>query len=219
MPTKRTAPTIENGKYKHPSYATARFSRCSGQKELFNSSMQHQHFITLTICEADKEVTGERDWVFGHKEIIEVAMSEAQFASLITTLNMGSGVPCTIQHIGGEFVEQPLGEDRINSHRDMVKEALTGKLDALKGTLAKLRLMRKHKKRPTLKELDEIVSSFAHHVDNFERNMEYYAGCFEEHAEQVVADAKAEVEAFVSQTMMATGIEAHAQLKLENKDD
>ena len=38
----------------HPSFGMANFSRVSGQANLFGSEFSHQHYMILTICEAER---------------------------------------------------------------------------------------------------------------------------------------------------------------------
>jgi hypothetical protein len=92
----------------HPSFGLVSISRVSGSRRLFESPFEHQHYITLSISRADRSRT---DLHYNHimpcGEIVEVAMSEVQFAQMVTSLNMGVGTPCTISHLDGEMVKEP----------------------------------------------------------------------------------------------------------------
>ena len=96
----------------HPSYGILHISRTSGGTSairLFGSPLAtHYGTIRLTISKG-KWIHGlNHDRYFGmSKDFIEVEMSAAQFADAITSLNMGSGTPCTIRYVGGERVPDP----------------------------------------------------------------------------------------------------------------
>lgn len=207
----RTLPKIEpddqhGQKITHPSYATVAVHRVTGRTELFDSALEHQHYITLSVRKAEKFTDGSHDFIMSRDEYIEVAMSETQFARMITSLNMGSGVPCTLQHFDGKQVEQPLKEDMLNTHRDMVEDKLKGIMDRQDALGSKVRKWRDTKHRPTLKELDDLAESLECASQHFESNMRYYARCFEEHMEKVVAEAKTDVEAHALATTGRLGI-------------
>jgi len=212
MPRKYTPPTVEpheqNGqKFSHPSYAVVQISRVSGQAKLFDSSIAHQHYIALRICRATKHSDGSHDFIFGGKELIEVAMSETQFARVITSMNMGSGSPCTLQHLAGKMVDQPEREDLLNTHKDMVEDKLKGALDSQIAIGRQVAEWRKAKHRPTLRELDDLAQNLHCSAAHFEGNMGYYASCFEGHMEEVVDEAKAEIESHMLATAGRLGLE------------
>ena len=89
---------------KHPAFGTIGVFRTSGQRHLFGSPLQrHQGYVTIRVNHAEKVRSGRGYyWYFARKNIIEVALSEAQFAQLITSWNVGEGVPCTLDSIPGD---------------------------------------------------------------------------------------------------------------------
>lgn len=226
---KSTPPTIEpdkqhGSKVTHPSYGVVKISRISGQAELFDSAFKHQYFIGLEIDKAAKYTDGSHDFIHedhavDQRQLIEVWMSEAQFARAITSMNMGSGSPCTIVRYNGKGIPLPEAEDLQKSHKRMIREKLAGKMDRARKIVQDLRDMREQKKRPTLAQMDEIAQNLDSMVGNFERNMEYYAGCFEEHMEKTVAAAKAEIEVHMLASANRLGIDRDQvpQLELNNE--
>lgn len=223
MSVKRTPPMVEpdkhhGSKFTHPSYATLHFSRVSGYSELFDSSFTHHHYIIMRVHRAVKYTDGSHDFIHPGEELIEVAMSESQFARAITSMNMGSGSPCTLQRFNNKSVDQPLAEDRINSHRDMVTSKLDGvmkKQEQLGKMVAK---WREDKHRPTMKELEELTGELERAASHFKANMTFYAQCFEEHMERVVDDAKTEIEAHVLASAGKLGVSAEHFPRLTGSD-
>ena len=96
-------------KEKHPSYGMLGFSRRQGSKtNLFGSSIQHQNTISMTLRQGEMHRGLNTDWFFGGDVIVEVEMSQAQFAEAITSMNMGSGVPVTIRYQENKgYIERP----------------------------------------------------------------------------------------------------------------
>jgi len=87
--------------YEHPAFGQIRASRVSGHAVLYGSDFVHQGFVTITISTSQLQRTLAREWYFGKSEVIEVALSEAQWATFVSSMNMGSGVPCTIERQAG----------------------------------------------------------------------------------------------------------------------
>jgi hypothetical protein len=173
---------------------------------LFDSSFEHQHFITLSIRRAEKHTDGANDFIFGKEEYIEVWMSETQFARAITSMNIGSGTPCTLARFNNKSVPQPKSEDCLEAHDEMVEKKLNKALAAQEELAEKIRTWRQNKHRPTLTELDDMADTMQWQADNFAANMGYYAACFEKHAERIVDEAKTELEVHALQTAGRLGL-------------
>ena len=99
-----------DGYESHPAWGMVEFSRVEhgGPCRLFGSSLtNHGTTIILRVWEASRKHDCGQDWYHGsiRKELIAVEMSAAQFAGLLTTMNVGNGVPCTIRHVQG--VQRP----------------------------------------------------------------------------------------------------------------
>lgn len=118
----------------HPSYGMIRFSRTygGGGVRMFGSPIESPTTIRLEICEAVVNRDLSRDWYHSRRQLIEVRMSPAQFAELITSLNMGDGTPCTLVRVAGE--------GRPDCPHRPVREEITSEFEAeLKRTATDLR--------------------------------------------------------------------------------
>ena len=95
--------TAEN----HPSFVTVQFSRLSGSKRFFGSSVTSHSWIRLQIRPATLyHYLGEDSIYATNRSLVEVDLSPAQFAELLTTMNVGSGVPGTLIRFDGKKVEE-----------------------------------------------------------------------------------------------------------------
>lgn len=97
---------------KHESYGLISFSRRGGNPgRLFGSPLKsHESFITLSIKRGERIIdnTGTEHFYGSIRgDVVEVDMSAAQFTELLTTMNIGLGVTCTIRNIENRQMEKP----------------------------------------------------------------------------------------------------------------
>ncbi len=90
----------------HPAYGLVQVSRVSGQATLFDSEFKHQHYICLRVKSAEVLRGLSNNWIHekGGLPHVEIEMSEAQWATAISSLNSGTGSPCTLKYIGNNQV-------------------------------------------------------------------------------------------------------------------
>lgn len=133
-PDDRMSDTIE----RHPAYAQIGASRVSGQTFLYGSDFAHQHYITISIQASELHRGLSRDWPVARQEYIEVALSEAQWATFVSTLNVGQGVQCTLNHKDGKGIPQIASRmDRKEQFQAETNQRLEHGMNELK-ELAKL---------------------------------------------------------------------------------
>ena len=103
---------MEKERIKHESFGKISFSRvqCTPPQKFYGSEIDQNHYIQMTLQESDVERTLSQDWYYAiGKTLARVRMSSGQFAEMITSLNAGSGIPCTVEIIDGKKM-QPLPE-------------------------------------------------------------------------------------------------------------
>lgn len=208
--------SVEGKKFEHPSYGMVGFSRVTGNPgRLFGSSVSgssvsdHGTFVSLRITRASRQHDLSRDWYHGDMTpIIEVYLSSAQFAELLTSMNIGSGVPCTIRYTDGQSVESPPNE---LLEAEQVKHDFKGRIDEL---AVKLISSQKHiselleKKALTQADRKEVNSLLDGVVREIKANMPFVLESFEKATKQMETAAKAEVDAFMTHAMMVAGMNA-----------
>ena len=198
MPRDIQPPTTnERGDEVHPAFAMIRAARVTGNATLFDSDTKHNHYVVVTIETATRQRSLNRDWIHGHRRLIEVAMSEAQWAGFVSSMNT-SGVPATLTYTeaDGLLPELPF-EPRLamsmQETRDAADRVFTRAREALAAYEA-------HKTVANLRALRAAL-------DNAGSNVEFAAQSLSEHAENVVQKARADVEAFVTQKAIALGMD------------
>jgi len=192
----------------HASWGKICVFRTSGQTDLFRSSLRHHNWITLSIRRAKTVNTGgAHDFMSDGEELIEVSLSETQFARMITSIGMGEGAACTIERIDGERMPECPPQDRKQFVIDAHNEHLDGHREDISEMLGRLQQMLENKKRPTLRELGEIIHSLSCYTGNFDSNQRFYREQFQEQMEAVIEEAKTEIEGHLLRMAGKIGIE------------
>ena len=195
-------------KITHPAFGQIRASRVQGSACLYGSDFSHQHFVTITINKSDLNRSLSRDWAFERGELIEVALSEAQWASFVSTMN-ASATQCTLQHIQGQPV--PGIEPHTTVHETFAREMdetmrkiqsdINAMAAGLDGPIAKTKVA----------ELRKNLESVAHRLTG---STGFVASQFSEHMENTVEKAKIEVNAYVTGAIHRAGLDAMAEKKM-----
>ena len=191
------------------------FYRTTGNPgRLFGSPLRtHDHYVTLRLS------AGTRYNSFGHDrfhggmrgEIVEIMLSAGQFSELLTTMNVGSGVPCTIQYLLGKKVPSPPEDVELE-----VEKVRNGFKKDMDGVVAKVRedrkeleelLEKKTLSKDDRKKILEIISRVEQHIES---NAPFMVDQFEEASERVVKHAKAEIDAFITHNVFTEGMNSLA---------
>lgn len=206
----------EQERYSHPSFGQIRFSRVNGRANFYGSELEQDHFITMEVTNSEIDRSLARDWYHStHNSVLKLRMSAGQFSELITSLNQGDGVPCTLEYVNNKKVEAlPFQESR--------KEFVHRKFeDRMKEFGNSIREKQQHAKelvkKKTLSKSD--IHDLTHHLEwltgEVERNIPFFAKCFQETMDEVVREAKTEVENAIQHKISVLGLEAlHNQNKL-----
>jgi hypothetical protein len=199
---------------KHPSFATCRVSRVSGHANLFDSNIAHDGYITMTFSEAEKHEDPYSEHVYGHNRMfLEVAMTENQFVALVTRMNVGSGVPVTIQHrqTGPLEVTPAIGtfEDSAERLGRMADEIDEGVRLQMKERLSKLKGLLEGLPKKKAAEIESLIDLI---VNQSMSNMDFGRSQITEHAEKLVTKAKVEISAHVTGLCTQLGVDSLRQL-------
>lgn len=193
-------PTVnERGHEEHPAWGLIGASRVSSSPgaTLFDSDIRHGHFVMVRLRRASRGRDLGHDRKYGEEGIMEIAMSEAQWASFVSTMNVGDGVPCTINRVGREDMPEVPYEPRLAESMDEVRNAGEKVLEVIRGAME---TYSEHHTKANLKRLESAIA-------NAPNNMTYAAEVLSEHAENVVQRARADIEAIVVSKAEQLGIE------------
>lgn len=184
----------------HPAWGLIGASRVSSSPPgaiLFDSDIQHQHYVVVRVSQTARKRDLHRDWLHGRQQHIEIAMSEAQWASFVSSMNVGQGVPCTVLSIGREQIPGFPYEPRLRESLSEVQQASQQAMEKIEAAFA---AYKEKKNASNLRDLEYAIK-------NAPANMTFAAKSLAEHAENVVQRARADVEAMVVNKAAQMGIE------------
>jgi hypothetical protein len=200
----------------HPAFAMIGASRVSGSTPLFGSDFIHHNYIRVRIANASLNRNTSHDWYHAESTpYIEVSLSEAQWATFVSSMNVGDGVPCTLNSLNGSDVPSiPNPKQRKDQSVSEVKECIENALASVSTLREKIQAMTASKKQK-----DSLLDEVYHVEMNIRQNAPCMMECFDEHMEKTIEKAKIEVNAYATSHLMQLGLESVQQQKLleENK--
>lgn len=194
--------SVFGAKEKHESYGVLRFSRahCSSPVPLFGSTLKHNDIIRMELCEAYTVRELNEDWFFDDGKVIaEVDMSSTQFSDLITSLNMGSGVPVTIRCAReGKLkkMEEPPFVNRSEVHKQEFENHLKKSLEDCNALMNKLNELFNTKKTLNKQDKKDILDSVKRIAQDIGVNTDFQLEQFDRFMDKSRTEAKGEIESF-----------------------
>lgn len=198
---------------KHPSYGLVQFSRVQGNNSnFFGSEIKPNSYISLRITLAEEEKDLGRTWYYSRNKLIEVQMTNTQFADLITSLNMGSGVPCTIIEFDNKRIEQDSTKEyKVDFHKRRMKNTSEEFMKHVKDKLEELKTVSSKLSKKDQQVVQNLSSSIATMI---EKNFPWYIEQFYEEMEQIAQDIKSNMEADVMHRLSNIGLTKVTENKL-----
>ena len=124
-------------------------------------------------------------------------MSLSQFAELITSLNMGDGIPVTILSTETQKrIESCPFESKAELHQKEFQEHLKKTYEKSRALLRQVSERFSTKKALTKKEKEEILTTLTILSNDIGSNIDFQLKQFQEQMEKTVQEAKCEIEAF-----------------------
>lgn len=189
----------------HPAYAQiGTFRQQGGSGILYGSDFRHNGQVVISISSSELHRGLSRDWAHPREEYIEVALSEAQWATFVSTLNSGTGTQCTLTRKDGRLIPGiPAPSSRKNQFKGELRERLALAEASMKELRAKIEastLSGKGKK--------DLLDSLHTAEMNLSQNCGFVANQFGEHMETVTEHAKIEVATYIQSRIQRAGLEA-----------
>lgn len=173
-----------------------RFSSSKGMR-LFGSSVPSNAGVTLSISTAQTYRGFGKSRHGDHKKIIEVVLTPAQLSELITTMNIGCGVPGTMTYKDGKdypIPDSPTENELINrEYQKHMKEVFV----KVEGYIVNLRNLLKLP-NVSKKNINNALNDLEGMKRELVQNMPFMHHCFAESMERTVQEAKAEVDHFIT---------------------
>lgn len=176
----------------HPAYAMIGASRVSGHARMFGSEFAHQNYICVTIREAETGRNLHHQWYYGKKELIEINMSEAQWATFVSSLNVGFGSPCTLRRVLGRDPIPGIKHTEEQTQKNRFSDEMVGVLqklqDSIKSTVIKINASKLSKR-----DKQSIVHDLEVASGNLMSNFNFMTESFSEFMERQQEEAKQEL--------------------------
>lgn len=201
----------------HPSYGSARFSRVTGQRNLFGSAVKHQSWIELEILEAemigDIATRNHKVQPNNTQGIVRVALTNAQFAELISTRDTFAGTPCTITRVRDGKLK-PVEDCPPAPSLDENIDAIINKAvdDAMATVRRDVKSVLEDLEGRLPKKLGASVTSRLQDLyTRIPSNIKFAGTLMQEAKDHLVGRAKVEIEARGEEFLRRQGLLAHAE--------
>ena len=185
--------------YRHPAFGMVSFSRVmGGDNVLFGSSIKHNDRIRLMIKHGEQDRTLHEDRYYGRKRIVEVEMSYSQFAECIGAMNVGDGVPCTIQYTekDGRIPALEENNSKREQFRNEFSDTIAQAMEQVQKQINQIQESIDTKKSLGVKDRKEIISQLQQVKYNIGCNLDFCVEQFDEQMDKSTMEAKGEIEAF-----------------------
>ncbi|WP_186214420.1 hypothetical protein [Burkholderia gladioli] len=209
MSRKIEAPTVEHRNdadvYSHPAFAQISANRVSGGTMLYGSDFQHNQYIAIRIGPSKLHRRLNHDSAMGEsRDYIEAKLSEAQWAEFVSSLNVGSGVQCTLDSFNGEMIPAlPRPSSRRDQFSAEMKQKIEKSLAHMDDLLEEIDGM-----KISEKQKEVLRSHLRMSRQELLSNMPFVLKCFAEHMEATVHKARVEINAYGTHILMRTGLAA-----------
>lgn len=208
----------------HESYGQIEISRVTTNPptRFYGSNVKSSCAFRLSIHRSKTYVDefGRRHF-WPLNELIEVTLSQNQLAELITTFNIGHGVPCTINRFNGKRVEEySEHENDLDAAASIVKDRMLEQFKMATNDIEKLKTMLKTKDRISKSDREEIMNILRFVTENVPRNAEFYLKQLGEVTEKITTQAKAEIDSMMTHAIHIAGLDAIQNKNLlENRSE
>lgn len=189
----------------HPAFGQISAARRhGGSMSLYGSDFVHNSTVAITICTSELNRSLSRDWNFQKQEIIEVVLSESQWATFVSSLNNGSGPCCTIQHVKGERMPSlPIPHDRTKQYGAKFIETINDALKRIDDAIDSVA-----SSGLSAKKADVILSDLKMARQEMRLNIPFVAKSFDENMEETVEKAKQEIHGYLNAHIARAGLAA-----------
>lgn len=200
----------------HPSFGFVSVGRytCNPPQHFFGSAIAHHAGVSLTISTASRHRNLSNNWYFEEGELVEVNMTEAQFAELMCSFNT-SGVPCTMNHVNKQVANlyQEMGVPPCpeRNERKQIEEDFKREMHNItKGMAELMAKAESFQDKPSITKADRkeflaIAETLNRKIDSC---LPFIQGQFNEAMDGVLVHAKSDLESFTGQILRQAGVEA-----------
>ncbi len=203
--------------YSHPSFGQISFSRTNGNNtKFYGSELPQDHYVTIRVKNSEIQRALTQDRYYGKGvPLIEIRMTSGQFAEMITSMNYGDGVPCTIETLLGKDVPDLPNQE---SRKEFVHRAFEERMAMFASTIRERQKKAQEivkKKTFSKQDIHDLTMQLDWLTTEVASNIPFFAKCFQETMDEVVYEAKTEIENAIQHKITTLGLNAlHEQNNL-----
>ena len=206
---------MEQEKITHESFGQISIHRVTGGgSKFYGSELPQDNYISIEINHSELNRDLTKEWYFPIKQILRLRMTSNQFAELITSLNNGGGVPCTLERIENKSIEQ---FEKQESRKEFVhrkfKERMKEFAIRIRDNQQKAKTI-VNKKTLSKQDINDLNFNLDWLTQEITSNIPFFMECFQETMDEVVLEAKTEVENAIQHKINVLGLNA---LQEQNK--
>jgi hypothetical protein len=198
----------------HPAYGMIAINKIQlggykSKHRFFGSDLDdHYSAIRIRIGHGARVRGTGHDYYRATDRIIEVDLTSSQFADMLTCMNVGDGVPCTIRQINNDTMpELPVTKTTADRSRDDLQRTAKNIAVNAKALIRKMESV--FTGAVTKKDKIDLLADLRRVVQEIESNIPFVLTTFQEAVNTTVSQAKSEVSAFVAMaTQKATALPA-----------
>jgi hypothetical protein len=214
-------------RYEHPAFAVidvARYSAGGRGFRLFGSELRHHSGITFTISRATLDRRLNHDYIHSSTRLIEFHMSEAQWATLVSSLNAGVNLPVTLKYAPKEpysleHMPEVAGDPLQAKFSREFQQEVERRVSDSKRVIQDLKDMVNDRGAVSKTRMRELVKELDSNIGGLPNTAKFVQDQFNEAMNDTLAAGKAEIEGFTRNLLTKHGIEALKVGALPNIDD
>lgn len=178
----------------HESMGMAGLSRVSGRNDsMHGTDVPHNGWIELTIYKGTVRRDLHQEWYSADERYVTVQLTHSQFSEMISNMNCGYGVPCTVKSLMGVRMLPPEPVDRSGQFSEEFKKDMENVADRLNKAIGEMKDLCE-KNGATKKEKAAILSELKMVKQNIGSNMPFVEKQFGRCMTKAVDDAKRNIE-------------------------
>jgi hypothetical protein len=210
----------EKENYEHEAFGRVQFNRINGRAHFYGSDLPQDTYIELEISNSEIQRDLMQDRYYPTKQLIKARMSSGQFSELITSMNSGSGACCTVERFDGKKIENlPEIENRKEFVNRKFEDRMKFFADSIKKTQQEAKELVK-KKTLSKEDVRSLSNKLEWLTTEISNNIPFFAKCFQETMDEMVFEAKLEVDNAIQHKINVLGLNAlHEQNKILNANN
>lgn len=188
-----------------------------GRNVLFGSNIPHDTCMKLTISQAYISRSFNENHYYPTNKIIEIELSPSQYAEMITNLNHGVGVPCTITKFMEERIPNNLSlNDELETVKSEYSESVDKIMDEIRDTIYEI----PDEKAMSTKKIKDLKHELANMLYRLTQEAPFMKERFDETLDKIFVEAKASIDDTINLTLANIGLDTIKMQKLlEEKND